>query len=530
MYSGLTAQTRKPQSKAQTWLVGLLEGASTLPRDMLPLNQKLGGVLSDALKRPEQKLSLGQVRILYPATHPGRVILVGLGKKDQADLASLRVAAGLGLAAAYSARCDLLSLAFSRLDQPWTDHEQASAIAEGMVMANLEFDQFHGAARKKDGQAAKPIKLTVEMDADLPAGFKAGLIKGEAANYARLLAATPPNIASPAFFVAEARKLARRAGLKCSIIDAAEAERLGMGGLVNVGRGSRTPPALIVLQYSPSRKTSRAPIMLVGKAVTFDTGGYSLKISGSMAGMKYDKCGGMAVLGAMEAVGRLKPSVPVVGLVPCVENMIGPDAYRVDDIITMHNGVTVEVTNTDAEGRLILADALSYGCEKFKPEAVIDLATLTGGVVVALGDHCAGVFCRDTDLFGRLQVAAERSGEKIWQLPLWDEHRELMKGTHSDLVNSSARKAHPIQGAAFLSYFVGDQAPTQMPTVPWAHIDIAGVASLDKPRHHLQTGPTGYGVRLLLEAIERWPAGSASGASTAAKGGTQPKPRKSKQR
>jgi len=213
----------------------------------------------------------------------------------------------------------------------------------------------------------------------------------------------------------------------------------------------------------------------------------------------------MAVIGAMHAMASLKLPVRVVGLIPTAENMISEKAYRPGDIITMHNGVTVEVVNTDAEGRLILADALAYGCKKYKPSAVIDVATLTGGVVVALGGHCAGVFCEDENLRKQLLAAAEDTGERLWRLPLWDEHREQLKGTHGDIVNSAGREGHPIQGAAFLSYFIDPKDPTALPKQPWAHLDIAGVAEVKGSEHPLYAkGPTGFGVRLLTRLIEQW--------------------------
>jgi leucyl aminopeptidase len=208
----------------------------------------------------------------------------------------------------------------------------------------------------------------------------------------------------------------------------------------------------------------------------------------------------MAVLGAMHAIAALKLPVHVVGLIVAAENMIDAGAYRVDDILTMVNGVTVEVTNTDAEGRLVLADALAYGCKRYKPAAIVDLATLTGGVVVALGEYCAGMFATDDKLADRLTEAGNATGERLWALPLWPEHRKQMKSTHADIANSAGRGAHPIQGAAFLSYFVDEN-------IPWAHLDIAGVAdvSADKDFAGLYPkGPTAFGVRLLTRALETW--------------------------
>jgi len=284
-------------------------------------------------------------------------------------------------------------------------------------------------------------------------------------------------------------------------IDFAQAQRLGMGGLVNVGKGSDTKPCLIVVEYRP-RQVSRAcrneHLVLVGKTITYDTGGYSLKVNNGMVGMKYDKSGGTNVLGTMLAIARMKLPMKVTALLPAAENMVASDSYRPDDIISMHNGMTVEVTNTSAEGRLVLADALSYACETLEPTAIVDMATLTGGVVVALGHFSAGMFCEDDGLRKRVEEASEATGERVWRLPLWNDHREYMRSPHADILNSNpARMAHPIQGAAFLSFFVEKQ-------VPWCHLDIAGVANVDSANDQFVKGPTGWGVRTLVELVRRW--------------------------
>ena len=280
-----------------------------------------------------------------------------------------------------------------------------------------------------------------------------------------------------------------------------EAQKLGMGGIVNVGKASASKPCMIVLEHRPrtiSPRVKTEHIVLVGKTITYDTGGYSLKVNNGMKGMKYDKCGGMAVIGAMQAIAALKLPIRVTGILPTAENMVGGDSYRPDDIITMHNGVTVEVTNTDAEGRLVLADALSFACSDLKPTAIIDLATLTGGVVVALGHFCAGLFCENDALRRRVKDAAVTTGESVWRLPLWKEHRDFMRGQHADLINSNPqRSAHPIQGAAFLSFFVDE-------SVPWCHLDIAGVANTESNQDVCAAGPTGWGVRTLVELLTRW--------------------------
>ena len=367
------------------------------------------------------------------------------------------------------------------------------ALAEGLMLANWRVDRFDGSATKN-----KPPRPALTIDADdraITDGMRRGQTLGDCQNYARLLGATPPNICTPAWLTAEARSMARKCGLSCRVITFAEAEKLGMGGLVNVGKGSANKPCIIILEHRPPRARRNVKLSLVGKTMTYDTGGYSLKVNNGMKGMKYDKCGGMAVIGAMRALALLKVPVHVIALLPAAENMVSEDSYRPDDIITMYNGVSVEVTNTDAEGRLILGDALAYACKHYKPTAIVDAATLTGGVVVALGHFCSGYFCNDDALTKRLENAASATGEQIWRLPLWDEHREFMRARHADILNSNPqRSAHPIQGAAFLSFFVDE-------SIPWAHIDIAGVANIESDKDVFVTGPTGYGVRLLTEFV-----------------------------
>ena len=287
-----------------------------------------------------------------------------------------------------------------------------------------------------------------------------------------------------------------------------------MGGILAVGAGSiATPPRMIVLEHGvgpraegrgPSKKRTKpgtrtselGPLLVVGKAITFDTGGISIKPAEKMGKMVYDKCGGMTVLGLMYAVAKLKLPVPVVGILSSAENHISSRAYRPGDILRMYNGVTVEVTNTDAEGRLVLGDALAWGIEQYQPQAVIDLATLTGGVIVALGKTMAGVMSNSDTLVDEITRAAALTGEKLWRLPLGDDQRDQIKSDHADIVNSAGREGHPLQGGAFLSHFV-----PQDNSVPWAHLDIAGVADTEKELPYYGKGATGWGVRTLLEWV-----------------------------
>lgn len=480
--------------RAGSWTsTGVFAGETALPKALRELDTHANGELARAVKAPGFKADAGEV-----GRAGERHLLVGLGKRDELSLKTLRTVGGRLVRALDRMRATSLDLAISLSVPASVGSAQVvvQAIVEGMVLANWRIDAFDGIATKNE----KPLPPLVlhPHDKSMRAGMERGLALAESANYARRLAATPPNICNPTFIAQEARRLAREMGLKVKVIDFAEAKRLKMGGLVSVGQASKHKPCLVILEHSPkhtSKKSRAKTIALVGKTITYDTGGYSLKINNTMKGMKYDKSGGMAVLGAMYAIATLDLPVRVVALLPAAENMVAGDAYRPDDIIEMHNGVSVEVTNTDAEGRLVLADALAYASRTVKPDLIVDLATLTGGVVVALGSWCAGLFCNDEKLKTRLLDAAERTGERLWELPLWTDHKDFMRAKHADIWNSGPKRdGHPIQGAAFLSYFVDEK-------IPWAHLDIAGVSDVESDTDLFVTGPTGYGVRLMTEFV-----------------------------
>ncbi len=515
MYRRIRASKMR-EGKQDATAVVLFQDDRKLPEALAGLDEQTGGALSAAIVRPEFDAKSGSLLCLYPDTGPARLFVAGLGDREAFRSDRLREAAGVITRAAEAAKVKRLAVdILPALGEAMDETEAGRAFGEGAAIGNLAFDAHKGSATGDDGKM--PVSLTLESDGPLAKGITRGLKLGESVNIARRLAATPPNVAHPRYIVNYCRKMAEKVGLACNVIDTKQAKKLGMGGLLAVGAAGSQPPAMVCLTYRPGGKGGgksgggksgakpvKDPIMLVGKAVTFDTGGYSLKTRDGMVGMKYDKCGGMAVIGAMHAAATLKIRQPVVGVIAVAENMVDEKAMRVDDILTMCNGVTVEVTNTDAEGRLILADALAYGCRTYKPKAVVDMATLTGGVIVALGEHCAGFFSVDDGLRDRMLEAGQTSGERLWQLPLWPEHRKLMSSEHADLVNSGGRKAHPIQGAAFLSHFVGKGAERQMPTLPWAHVDMAGMDAAEKATGLYAVGPTGFGVRLLTRLLEQW--------------------------
>jgi leucyl aminopeptidase len=476
-------------------------GETTLPPGTEPRDEHLGGAMAQALARPEFAAEAGTITPVYPAQGSPRGWILGLGKRSAAETNTLRAAAAKLIQAVRAAKVERVHVVVAGLGEAFPEASVAGAVVDGAALGSFRFDRFKGAAAGEQRDPEGPVTLAFAGDAPRAAAQRQWAVAHGVAT-ARRLAATPPNVANPADIARECQVLAETVGLTCRLIDRDAAQELNMGGLLAVGQAGSTPPVLIVLEW-PGADANADPLLLVGKAITFDTGGYSLKSNGGK-GMKYDKCGGMAVIGALEAAARLKTRSRVVGLIPCAENMVDARAYRPDDILTMANRVTVEITNTDAEGRLVLADALAWGTRHYQPRAVVDLATLTGGVVVALGDHCAGYFCLDAQLTGQLEAAALATGEKLWKLPLWPEHRQLMTNSpHADLQNSGERKAHPIQGAAFLSFFVGEDAPKQMPTLPWAHVDIAGVATVDADTGPFAKGPTGYGVRLLAQLMQQ---------------------------
>ncbi|MFZ2874110.1 MAG: leucyl aminopeptidase family protein [Phycisphaerales bacterium] len=479
-----------------TVIVGRFKGQ---PLDSATLKrlQKLGAAAAAtaACERADATGDAGTFIEAYPAGHVDRVIIAGLGDAKNLTLDAVRTLGGntgrrLNAARADSALVDLGGpLNAAGLDQ----RRAGQAFGEGLGLIGWVCDEFRGKAT----DAPKRTALKVRGDAaKFTLGLETGLGLAVGANLARTLSQTPPNIATTGYMSDQAKALAKQCGLSFKEWEGDALEKERFTGLINVGKASENKPRLVRLEYKPAgkadAKSADKPIVLVGKTMTYDTGGLSLKINNGMVGMKRDKDGGCAVLGAMHAIATvLKPKRRVVALLSIAENSISDEAYRPDDVITYRNGVTVEVTNTDAEGRLVLADALCWACEKESPACVIDIATLTGGVVVALGSTFAGMFCEDDKLRAKVEAASAGTGERVWRLPMHSEYRDLMKSPVADILNSNPnRKAHPIQGAAFLSYFVTEGTP-------WCHLDIAGVHAAEKNAGCFIEGPTGWGARLM---------------------------------
>lgn len=430
-----------------------------------------------------------------------RVYAVGVGKREKLTTEALRQSAGAALGALRQGKVGRAALLLPADPGPLTPADAAEALTTGSLLAAFEFTLFKGTAGKKDlAEAKRPAALSIIGDGKAVRGAVArGTIIADAQNFARTIASRPANDINPPKLAGVVQAMAREAKLSCRVMDEKQLTRLGMGGILAVGSGAMaTPPRMIVLEHKPTGRRPGKPLLLVGKTITFDTGGISIKPADKMGKMIYDKCGGMAVMGTMLAAAKLRLPLHIVGILSAAENAISQKAYRPGDILRLYNGVTVEVTNTDAEGRLVLSDALAWGIEQFKPAAVVDLATLTGGVITALGKTMAGIMSNNDRLVTELTEAGISAGEKMWRLPLGEEQREQIKSDHADIVNSAGREGHPLQGGAFLSYFVPEDG-----SVPWAHLDIAGVADIEKDLPYYEKGATGWGVRTLLEWMRR---------------------------
>jgi leucyl aminopeptidase len=445
---------------------------------------ELPGDLADALGADDAKGGFQKLALLR-LERPERVLVVGLGKREDVTLERIRLAAAV--AAKEAARLDAAAVAWA-LPGSDDDAETTAAIVTGTILADYRFDRY--LSRDPDDPPPSRIEaLTLLAPAGVADAAEAARVCAEAQNRARDLQSLPSNVATPSF-------LAERAGEIAATSEALSVEALGrdeiaakaMGGLVAVSQGTAEEPKLIVLRYAGG--SSGPTLGFVGKGVTFDTGGISLKPSASMHEMKMDMSGAAAVLEAVGAIAELKLPLNLIAVVPATENMPSGTAIKPGDVITQYNGKTVEVNNTDAEGRLILADALAYAVE-LGAERIVDLATLTGAVLIALGSTYAAVISNDDELAAEVERAGETTGELVWRLPLHPEYKELTKGTVADLTNASAkRKAGTIYAGSFLEEFVGE--------TPWAHVDIAGTA-WDVGRPYTGNDASGFGVRLLVE-------------------------------
>ncbi len=460
----------------------------TMPDSLGALDGAAGSALSRLYASGDFAGKKDQVASVYPTGAAARILLVGAGSADKASGLTIRRAAAVGgkrarLAGVREAVYHLTSEARGAMSEA----DATQAIAEGLMYGAWYFD-----ALKLPPEEVKPALERVEIlarGAEAEAGHARGAAIGAAQALTRGLQVLPSNTCTPSFLAAQAQDIAARHKLGITVLDRAGIEKEGMGALLAVAKGSAEEPRFIVLEYKGSKD---APIVLVGKGVTFDTGGISIKPAERMEDMKFDMSGAAAVLGAMEAIGRLRPKAHVIGLVPSAENMPSGTAYKPGDVVRAMSGKHIEVINTDAEGRLLLADALHYA-RRYDPACVLDAATLTGAVVSSLGYTAAAVIGTEDGLIEEVRRAGDRSGERVWQLPLWDEFRDHIKSEIADIKNSGGRPAGTITAAWFLREFAEGY--------PWAHLDIAGTAYTQSEDAGSVKGPTGMGVRLFAEFV-----------------------------
>ena len=483
-------------------------GAGAPTAKALGLDRSAEAVLAAPFAVRDVSGRIGDVCVLYVPGMRGRMLMIGLGDPRSIDVHRVRLAAAVAARRARDLRARTLALA---LPEPTAKLAidpvaAAQAAAEGVVLGHWRHTAYH----TEPSPALNRVEL-VAGDAAAARALAPAVARGarwaEAACIARDLASTPGQDLTPEGLGARAVDIARTTGARAEVMGPAQLERLGMGALLGVGRGSAHPPRFIVLER-PARRKGAPTVVLIGKGVTFDTGGISLKPAPDMHRMKYDMSGAAAVLGVFSALPALDDRQRVIGLIPSAENMPGGRALKPGDVLRAMDGTTIEVTNTDAEGRLILADALCYA-QRYEPAAVVDLATLTGSITIALGHHAAGLFSTRDALADELLAAGARAGERLWRFPLWPDYEPQLVSDTADILNSAGREGGAILGATFLKRFARG--------MPWAHLDIASTAWAPSDRPHERRGPTGFGVRLLLEwlsaRVDAAPAGGASRAS-----------------
>jgi leucyl aminopeptidase len=486
-----TAIAQASPAGYETPLLALAVPRGSLPASLGALDTAVGGALNRLLAAGDFSGKRDETALVYPSGPTARVLLVGLGKPEEIDRTAIRRAAAVGAKRARS-----LGVARAAFHLPIESRakispsDAAQLIAEGLAQGVWQYTEM----KRRDEDSRKPQLERMEILAtdaveEMKRGQRIGAAIGAGQTFARGIQVLPGNICTPTYLANAARELAQRHGFDITVLDKAAIVQEKMGALLSVAQGSAEEPRFIALEY---KGAAGAPVVLIGKGVTFDTGGISIKPAQNMEDMKYDMSGAAAVLGTFEALGRLKPQVHVVGLIPSTENMPSGTAVKPGDVVTSHLGKTIEVINTDAEGRLILCDALSYA-RRYQPAAAIDIATLTGAIVIALGHSAAGLMGSDERLVEEVRAAGERAGERVWPLPLWEDYRDLMKSDIADVKNTGGRPAGSISAGWFLREFVDG--------FPWAHLDIAGTAYSDRDDPTRVKGPTGMGVRLFTEFV-----------------------------
>lgn len=476
-------------------VVNFFEGMEHPEGDTATIDRALGGAISQLISQGEIKGKLKQITVIHslgrlPAT---RVVVAGLGKQEKMSQDKVR--------GVVAETCRLLRQ--NNVDNVATIVQgagiagitvegAAQAITEGALLGVYSFRRH----LTKEAEHGEIKQLTiVEADESKVPGLEEGCYKGkilaEATNLARDMVNEPANYMTPSHMAETAAKLAETYGLELSVLERAQMQKLGMGALLGVAQGSRQPPKFIVLRYRGGN-SNETDVALIGKGITFDSGGISIKPSERMGEMKGDMAGGAAVMAAISAIAQLKPKINVMALIPATENLPGGSALKPADVLTAMSGKTIEIVSTDAEGRLILADALGYA-KKLKAKRIVDVATLTGAMSIALGNVCTGAFTNNQELVDKVIAAGAEAGEKIWQMPMYEEYKEQNKSNVADIKNTGGRPAGAITAAQFVGEFAGD--------TPWVHLDIAGTFMSEKERNYLVKGATGVTVRTLVNLV-----------------------------
>jgi leucyl aminopeptidase len=478
--------------KAGLFGIAIPAFSGRMPTTLKSLDERWGGVISRAVKAGDCTGERDQVVTLYPTTGPTRVTLVGMGEKDQITPNAIRRASAIIAQKALEAgAAEVACFVPKEARRKCSDEALGRVIVEGAGQGGWFFDDLRSKPKAKGAIKSWTIVASDADRVDVERGRKIGSAIAMGQVFARNLQMLPGNRCPPSHIASVARALGQKHGFQVTILRRPQLVREGLNALLAVAQGSAEEPRLVVLQYRGAGRA--APVCLVGKGVTFDAGGISIKPALNMEEMKFDMSGAAAVLGTFEALGHLKPRINVVGVVPTTENLPSGTAIKPGDVVKTHLGKTVEIINTDAEGRLILCDALSYA-RRYRPACMIDAATLTGAIVIGLGHVVTGAMGNNADLMKEIIAAGDRAGERCWELPLWEEYASQLKSDTADIKNVGGRPAGSITAGWFLREFVADD-------MPWVHLDIAGTAYTDSAEPGMAKGPTGVGVRLFSEFV-----------------------------
>ncbi len=474
------------QIKSNTLVISVFEGGglSQLGKEV---DKRFKKIITTRIKDGDFQGKLNETLILFTGSTPTRLLLLGLGNRKDFNDEKARQASGTAIKKIQSSGLSSIAAEIPGIAKVG-EVGGTQAFVEGAILGSYRFLNYK--TEYKDKNNLKSISI---IGGGSRVGLKKGKIIAEAVCLARDLASHPSNVATPTRLSTEARKIAQVENMSCEVLNRDKFTKMGMGAFASVSIGADEPPKFILMEYKGGKKGEK-PIAFIGKGITFDTGGISIKPSAKMDEMKYDMCGAAAVLGIMKAIAGLKPKRNIIAAIAATENMPGGRASKPGDIVKAYNGKTIEILNTDAEGRLVLADALSYVAKHHNPACMINFATLTGAVIVALGHVATGAMGNDDKLIRSIIKAGDVTGEKVWELPLWEEYCNDVKSEIADVKNLGAPgQAGSIAGGAFLKAFVGN--------IPWVHLDIAGTAWWEKNQPYVPSGPSGVGVRLSIELL-----------------------------